>query len=110
MNGQEAKKNMEVGKEFKFVATLVPPMLALAQMEKDFSHSQMGYKFGLVERTGDRHKPFKPKNPPNFKACRLKLDETQNVHFTALSTDFPENSITDADLQALFQVADITIL
>ncbi|MCL4363694.1 hypothetical protein M1328_00470 [Patescibacteria group bacterium] len=110
MKPKEAIGAMKVNHEYKFVATLVPPMLALADIEKGLLHAQIGYGLGLVEGNGSKRSPFKPKDPTNFRAGRLIIDEKEAVHFSNLATQFPEYQMNDVELQSLFNVADISFL
>ncbi len=86
-------------------------MMAIANMSKGKSHAELGYKLGIVEPSGDRKKPFKPKEPLNFRAGRLKVDKDGNILNTGISTDFPEFPFTnDQELQDFFNSADISVL
>lgn len=107
MNGNEARKVVEVNSDYKYVADIAKSLLVLAKMDLGKTHASMGFGLGLIEGAGTKQNPFRPKDGDNFRAGRMKMDVEGRVISSGISTDFPKYSFNDAELQAFFEVADI---
>ena len=111
MNSKNAKEAMTPGDEYKFVARLVPPLLGMAKI--DFgTHGKIGLELNLVELNYDLNTPYRPKNPNNFKAGKMKMDKGGEILLTGYSADFTDINFvfsSSEELRAFFDKADIEI-
>ena len=96
MNINEAKAKMIDGEEYKFVGSLVPPMLAFARIsDPPPQHVVIGKDLGLVVFDPDlpTKPPYRPVEPTNFRAGSV-LFENQGFLLTEASSAFPNSKPT----------------
>lgn len=111
MNEKIVKSRIELNQIYKYVAILVPPMLALVNINRGINHADIALKYDLVSGSGSLSNPYKPRQPGNFRAGRMKIDEKGVIVQTGKSTDFDKFSFADSNqLTEFFEIANIVIL
>jgi len=111
---KEAIKKAVKDVDYKFIASLLPPLIymSIASAAKGLSHGEIAIKVGLAITDYSKEPPFKVIKPNNFKAGKLLISGSK-VKISGISDSFsgPNYSFkSDSELQAFFDTADITFV